>query len=461
MRQNRERVSSSFRDPAGFMFVENGRYFRQVNWAYKKQYDHLQSSGLYDRLIEEELMIAHEEIGEWESDSYLIIQPKEISFISYPYEWSFSQYKDAALATLKIQKIALEYGMILKDASAYNIQFEMGKPKLIDTLSFDFYDEVRPWVAYKQFCQHFYNPIILMSKVDISLSRLMCLHIDGIPVALTNSLLSFKQKLSLSVFTHVVMHAREQVKSESAQENGNKATLKRSALDAIMLSLEDTIKNQKIDLSYTEWSDYYNDNNYSTSAFKDKEALVGKYLEASNVQTLWDLGSNTGIFSRIAGSQGIETISFDIDPGAVEQNYCYNKANQITNVLPLILDLTNPSPGIGFNNVERDAITKRKKPDGILALALIHHLAIAANLPLEMLRDFFAELAPTLIIEFIPKSDSQVKRLLSSRTDIFHNYHEANFEEVFKEKYHIKSKEQIVETDRALYLMVRKSYDAD
>jgi ribosomal protein L11 methylase PrmA len=453
-------VNSSFRDPSGFVFVENGNCFRQINNLYKTQYEHLMNSGLYSKLVDLNLIITHKEMNKWEGNDYLVIKPIEIEFISYPYEWSFSQYKDAALTTLEIQKIALEYGMTLKDASAYNIQFHNGKPKLIDTLSFDFYTDGSPWVAYKQFCQHFYAPLILMSKVDVSLSRLMSLYIDGIPITLTNRLLPLRKKIDLSVFTHIVLHSREQEKCDGVSENSKETILKKGALNAIIDSLEDSILNQKIDLSNTEWSDYYSDNNYSINAFNNKEALVSQLLSDLKVNTVWDLGSNTGVFSRIASTQGINTISFDVDPGAVEKNYCFNKSNNITNILPLLLDLTNPSPSIGFNNIERDSISKRKKPDALLALALIHHLAISANITLEMLCDFFCNLAPALIIEFVPKSDSQVKRLLASRADIFINYSEEYFEEVFQKKYQIQSKKTIDGTDRSIYLMMRKSYDS-
>lgn len=417
------------------------------------------NSGLYEKLVDFDLIITHKVINKWDDNDHLIIQPDEISFISYPYEWSFSQYKDAALVTLEIQKIALEFGMILKDASAYNIQFDKGKPKLIDTLSFDFYENGKPWIAYKQFCEHFFVPIILMSKVDISLNRLMCLYIDGIPVSVANNLLTLRNKFNLTIFTHIVLHAKAQENSEKSSGNAKNATLKKNALEAIIASFKDSIEDQKIDLSHTEWAGYYNNNNYSTTAFDEKEEIVKQYLANSNVKTIWDLGANTGVFSRIASSLGINTIAFDIDSGAVENHYCYNKANKITNILPLLLDLTNPSPGIGFNNAERDTITNRTKPDGILALALIHHLAISSNISFEMLCDFFCDLAPILIIEFIPKSDSQVKRLLSSRVDIFDTYSEEYFEETFKKKYTIKSKEKISETDRSIYLMMRKSYD--
>jgi len=159
----------SFRDPSGFIYQKDQIIYRQINRRYQKQYETLMGSGLYSRLIKEGFLISHEEIAseDLEEGAYKIIRPQKIPFISYPYEWSFGEYKDAALVTLKIQRIALEYNMTLKDASAYNIQFQDANAKLIDTLSFDDYQEGTPWVAYQQFCKHFLAPLLLMAEVDI------------------------------------------------------------------------------------------------------------------------------------------------------------------------------------------------------------------------------------------------------------------------------------------------------
>jgi ribosomal protein L11 methylase PrmA len=212
--------------------------------------------------------------------------------------------------------------------------------------------------------------------------------------------------------------------------------------------------NQRSDL--TEWANYYSETNYDDIAFKEKKELVGNYLKLSKAQTVWDVGGNTGEFSRIASQQGLPTISFDIDPNAIEANYIFTKQEQSTNILPLVLDLTNPSPNLGWNNEERISIYERKSPDMIFALALIHHMAISNNLPLERLASFFSKLAPWLIIEFVPKSDSQVKRLLSSRTDIFPEYTIEGFKRAFATQFEIRESQEILNSDRTLFLMKRK-----
>ena len=188
----RAQLGGSFRDPNGFVFVSEGTLYRQVNKSYQRHYDLLYSSGLYEALVSRHLLIAHDEcdyLPHGNDQIYKVLRPLPVPFVSYPYEWCFSQLKDAALVTLDLQKRALAHNMVLKDASAYNIQFLDGKPLLIDTLSFETYEEGRAWVAYRQFCQHFLAPLVLMSQKDIRLSQLLRVYIDGIPLDLAASLL--------------------------------------------------------------------------------------------------------------------------------------------------------------------------------------------------------------------------------------------------------------------------------
>jgi len=205
------RLASSFRDPSGFLFTENGTLFRSVGRLYQQNYDHLIQSGLYNKLVADDLLIPHREIqrpAKTTDDTYKIIQPEIVPFISYPYEWCFSQLKDAALALIKIQKRALDCNMILKDASAYNIQFFKGKPILIDTLSFEIYKENQPWVAYRQFCQHFLAPLALMASRDIRLGQLMRIYIDGLPLDLVSGLLPISTWFKPALLSHIHLHAK-------------------------------------------------------------------------------------------------------------------------------------------------------------------------------------------------------------------------------------------------------------
>jgi len=453
---NNKEIKSSFRDPSGFLFFHEGVLYRQINEIYKEHYDHLMSSGLYDALVKDGLLIPHEEIITdhlQKNTAYKIIKPEKIAFISYPYEWCFSELKDAALTTLKIQKISLDFGMTLKDSSAYNIQFRNSKSVLIDTLSFEKYREGQPWVAYRQFCQHFLAPLALMSYTDIRLNQLLRTYIDGVPLDLASSLLPVRTRFSFALLSNIHLHAKSQKHFADKTLKENNRKMRRLSFLGLIDNLESATKKLKWQAHGTEWADYYNVSNYSSEAFQQKKQIVAEFIDIVNPKKVWDLGANTGSFSRIAGNKGIPTIAFDIDPAAVEKNYLECVKNSETNILPLLLDLTNPSPGIGWANEERLSFISRGPIDMVLALALIHHLAISNNLPFRYIADFLHRMCRYLIIEFVEKEDSQVQKLLHTREDIFDNYTKKYFENSFQDYFLIRKYKEITNTKRTLYLM--------
>jgi ribosomal protein L11 methylase PrmA len=453
-----ESVPSSFRDPNGFLFRRNGRLYRQVNDIYRADYKQLMESGLYRDLTEKGLLVRHEETSEpqMSGGGSLVIQPETIPFISYAYEWSFSQLQDAAMATLSIEKKALEHGMSLKDASAYNIQFRGSRPVLIDTISFEQYREGEPWVAYRQFCQHFLAPLALMSHTDVRLSQLLRVNIDGIPLDLASHLLPSKTHLNLGLATHIHLHAQAQHKYADKQAKPSGRKMSRVAFLGIIDNLESTTKKLSWKPEGTEWGDYYSATNYTDTSLEHKAQLVAEYLERVSPKTVWDLGANTGRFSRIAADRGIPTVAFDIDPAAVELNYLHCRKRDEKSMLPLLSDLTNPSPAIGWENRERQSLIERGPCDTAMALALIHHLAIGNNLPFDRIVDFLAGICRTLVIEFVPKSDSQVQRLLATREDIFPGYTQAGFEQAFSSRFAVLASSPVRDSQRTIYLMERR-----
>lgn len=453
-------VASSFRDPSGFIFNKGGVLYRQINRIYKEQYDHLVNSGLYHALTNSELLIPHEEVDitlSLRKDAYRVLKPEIVGFVSYPYEWCFSQLKAAALTTLQIQQVALQFDMTLKDCSAYNIQFNRGKPQLIDTLSFEKYQEGEPWIGYRQFCQHFLSPLALTCYRDVRLNQLLRANLDGIPLDLTSSLLPLRTRFNFSLLVHIHLHSLSQKHYEKKIVNKKKLGKKvsRTSLLGLIDSLESAIKRLRWSPKSIGWDDYYiSNNNYIQEGINHKKQLVSEFLDIARPQMVWDLGANTGLFSRIASDKGIQTICFDLDPACVEINYLSAVKNNEPNILPLILDLANPSPGIGWGNNERTSFMERGGADTVMALALIHHLVIANNIPLDRLAAFLKRICNSLIIEFVPKSDSNVKRLLSSREDVFDNYSQHIFEKEFNKLFVIERCENINNSERSLYLMV-------
>ncbi len=454
-----EKEFASFRDPSGFLFYQDGVLYRQVNQEYQSHYDQMMESGLYQELVENGLMVAHEEVDIAKAPqpelAYKIIQPEKVRFISYPYEWCFHELRSAALMTLRLTRMALNHGMILKDASAYNLQFVDGSWKLIDTLSFETYEEGTPWVAYKQFCQHFLAPLALMAKRDLRLNLMSRLFIDGIPLDVAAKLLPFGTKLNFGLMTHIHLHARTQARyaGKEVKQEEVKGKVSQQALIGLLDSLRNTVKGLSVKTTGTEWAEYYDITNYSDTAFEEKKAIISKFVDEIQPDEVWDLGANNGEFSRIASDRGIFTLAFDIDANAISKAYIQARKSRETNLLPLVMDLTNPSPGLGWAHRERQSLIERGPVPMAFALALVHHLAISNNVPLPKLAQFFGEVCENLVIEFVPKADSQVQRLLASRLDIFDDYTEEGFEAAFKTQFDILHKVSVPESERTLYLM--------
>jgi hypothetical protein len=451
------REPASFRDPSGFLFHVGNALYRQVNSLYKEPYDRLMNSGLYEKLIKGGILIPHKEVKVAAAEpklAYKVIQPEKVEFISYPYEWSFHELKDAALVTLRLQQRALEFGMTLKDASAYNIQLHNGRMRLIDTLSFDIYQEGAPWDAYRQFCQHFLAPLALMAFTDIRLNQLLRVYIDGVPLDLASKLLPFRARLAPGLLSHIFIHSAAQTWSSDKAMDKKAAAGKvtKNVLLGMLDSLETAVRRLEWKPAGTEWADYYDATNYTRDAFEEKKKIISGFVAKCKPKQVWDLGGNTGIFSRLASSKDILTVSFDIDPAAVDRNYLDLKAGKETRIVPLVLDLTNPSAGIGWSNRERQSFMERGPVDMVFALALVHHMAISNNVPFAQLAEFFSRVGKWLVVEFIPKEDSQVQILLRNRKDIFDHYTQKDFETEFGKYFKLGSKTPIKGSKRTLYL---------
>ena len=461
-------LPSSFRDPSGFVFEHEGSVCRQVNETFAQQFQQFLDSGLYAALTRKGYLVTHEDVTHSDiprsPGCYRLLAPEKIPYVSYPYEWSFSQLKDAALLTLRVQTVALQHGFCLKDASAYNVQFHKGRPVFIDTLSFEPYREGAPWVAYKQFCQHFVAPLALMARVDVELGKLLITHIDGIPLNLASNLLPIRTRFNYGLQTHIHLHAKMQTahadsgaetSSSNADSGKGSSGLSKRGIQAIVESLAATVKRLQWRPPKTEWGDYYQNTNYTGDSGEEKRRLLTDFLAFVDgpLHLVQDLGANTGLFSRVAAEQADLVISQDIDPVAVELNYRQLLTDEAKNILPLRQDLFAPSPAIGWGNEERCSFRSRARCDAVLALALVHHLAISNNTPLSKIAALFAELGRWLIIEFVPKSDSQVARLLKTREDVFPDYSEAGFEAAFAEYFTIEKSSPVRGSERHLYLM--------
>ena len=468
------RDGGSYRDPSGFVYRRDGVLYRQIAPSFAADWDTFEASGLRSILVDEEILIGHEDASldlAASSPVYRVIRPEPIAFISYPYEWTFSQLKDAALLTLRAQTLAAGRGMTLKDSTAFNVQFRGGRPILIDSLSFERAIPGAPWVPYRQFCEHFLAPLALMSRVDIRLGLLLRQFIDGIPLDLAACFLPGRTRFGLGLGAHIHLHARAQRRyadrpaaeaEASAPDPGSETTpavrggMSPGRQAALIESLQNTIKGLDWKPSGTEWADYAENTSYDDDATRAKEALVGRSLEALGGRVVWDLGANTGRYSRIAADLGRTVLAFDTDPAAAERHYRSLRAEGRTDTLPLLMDLVDPSPALGWANAERQSLIARSDADVVLALALVHHLAIGRNVTLPMLSTFFADLAAGLVVEFVPKEDAMVRRLLATRRDVFPDYTLDGFRSAFEERFELLDETPIEGTARTLFTFRRR-----
>jgi ribosomal protein L11 methylase PrmA len=453
--------AASFRDPAGFVFTRGGVLYRQINPEGRSDYEQLVASGLYERLVGAGDLVRHE-IADCslspDGRASLVVRPERVDFVSYPYEWCFSQLKDAALLTLRLQKAAIEHRMSLKDATAYNVAFADGRPIWIDSLSFERLTPGQPWVAYRQFVQFFLAPLALMSHVDIRLLQLLRTHLDGVPLDLASRLLPARTRLRPGLLTHVHLQAaaERRIGTRNAVPARRTTGLSETAAAALLDSLERTVKRLEWRPAATTWGNYYEATNYTDSAFAHKREIVEAAIGCLAPTRVWDLGANDGTFSRIASERGIPTIAFDADPVAVEKNYRRIRASGERHLLPALLDLTNPSAASGWANEERESLGARGPASMVLALALIHHLAIAHNVPFARIADFLARIGRALVIEFVPKHDSQVQRMLATRDDVFGTYSQPIFEEAFARYFTVERVVPVRDSVRVMYVMRRR-----
>jgi 2-polyprenyl-3-methyl-5-hydroxy-6-metoxy-1,4-benzoquinol methylase len=279
--------------------------------------------------------------------------------------------------------------------------------------------------------------------------------VDGVPLELASRLLPWRTRFSFALQVHLHLHARAQRRyaGEAVTERRGGRAMGKQALLGLVSSLRSAVRGLTWRPTGTPWADYGETRSYSESALAAKRAAVEEYLERIQAKSVWDLGANTGEFSRLASQRGAHTLAFDYDHGAVELNYRQIKKDREENLLPLVQDLTNPSPGVGWSNRERRSLMERGPADAVMALALIHHLAIANNVPLELVAAFLAALGRWLIVEFVPKQDPQVRRLLANREDIFVRYDRDGFEQDFARHYHVRDMRPLPDSERRLYLM--------
>lgn len=448
----------SFRDPGGNIFYYNNEVYRKINNLGLKRFEFLLKNNLLQDLIDKKFLINTEIIKNKDflglNNDATIIKHKKIEFISYPYEWTFNQLKDAALFHLELQIYLLKKNSKLIDASPYNIQFIDNRPIFIDVLSIDKYNDGDYWFGHRQFCEGFLNPLILKAKKGIDFNNWFKGNLEGITVEDTYNLLNLIDFLSPTIFLNVFLLKKTSKKTEKEFKKEifkikNRKWNKESYF-FVLKNLRSFISKLSPKYNRSTWEKYSEDHYYKKYEEEKKIEVVKNFLIKSNIKLLADLGCNDGKFSKYAFENNMKVIGFDFDLNVLDKSYLEAKKNNHS-FLPLFSDFSNPSSNIGWNNSERKSLNARANFDGLIALALVHHLVLAKNIPLNEVLDWLVGLAPKGLIEFVPKNDYTVKIMLKFKEDIFPNYNEANFEKILSSLTNIKNVTKITDSDRKIY----------
>jgi hypothetical protein len=456
---------ASWRDPWGFVYRRHGVLLRQVNERAAEEWYAFSESALATELVSRGWLLPWEpapiEDAADPNRAVAVIRPEPLDFISWPYEWTFGELRAAALLTLEVQLAAIDAGFSLRDASAYNVQFRGVRPVLIDHLSFERLPAEKPWVAYRQFCEHLLAPLALMARVDPRLARMLRDHLEGVPLDLAARLLPTSTRFRLGLGAHIHLHARSMRKNADAGSSAKEASLPLSRLRQLVENLRQTVEGLRWDPSGTEWAEYADVSHESYASgdgrSSEKATLVRRFLDSGEGRVCWDLGANTGVFSAVAAEAGYRVYAFDADLAAAERHFQALTKTGRKDTTPLVMDLADPSPSQGWHERERQGLVERANADVVLALALVHHLAIGRNVPLPMVLELFADLAADAIVEWVPREDPMVKRMLASREDVFDDYTEEGFRAAAESRFEVTAREPIEGSGRVLYSLRRRA----
>lgn len=430
-----EENAGSFRDPAGRVHVVGGRVFRTVSRRAAADFEAVAASGLHDRLVASGRLVSHRRLDADEAaglglDAPIVLEHPRLPFVSWPYEWPFPALQAAALLHLDLHLEALAAGFTLSDASAYNVQFRGPSPVFIDTLSLRPYRDGEYWLGHRQFCEQFLNPLLMDSLLGVPHAPWYRGSLEGVPAIDLAALLPARHWLSWNVAMHVLLQARFQ--RAATRKGAGKASaarkLPREGFVAMLRGLRSWIARlEPGGPKRTAWSDYAGETSYAPAEAEAKRAFVAGFVSRVRPETVWDLGCNTGDYSAAALAAGARrVVGFDFDRAAAGRAFERARRENL-DFLPLVLDAANPTPSQGWAEAERPGLHARADAAALLALALVHHLAIGRNVPLPRVAGWLVDLAPAGVVEFVPKTDPMVGELLRLREDVFDEYDEPRF----------------------------------
>lgn len=436
--------------------------FRQFSEAGLERFSAAHATGLLDELVQEGKLVGFRQLADGEvplpqtsNEIRAVYEHDVLPFISYPYEWAFETLKDAALFHLDLNLRALEHGVHLTDATAYNVQFIGGKPIFIDHGAFEPYQDGTPWIAHRQFCEQFLNPLLFQVYRNIGFNEWYRGRLEGIATSDLASILPLRAKLRPGILTHVALPAyfdRKAVRAKPSPKaaKGREFKLPKSGLIGLLSGLRKFISRLSLPGGHTVWGDYATDNSYSSDEAEKKRGNVAEFANTHAPGTFLDIGCNSGAYSAVMLKNGAGFgVGLEFDTSALNAAYLHGKSESL-NFLPLYQNLANPSPAQGWDASERATLTDRVSADAIVALAVIHHLVIGCNVPMERALGWLIERAPRGIVEFVPIDDPMVQTLLAGRRGFTHPYSEELFNSVLESRARIVKSEVVSQTGRCL-----------
>lgn len=455
-------VPGSFRDPDSRVFESGGDVFRALSTRGLEDWNALRSSVVFAELTGRGSVIETQEVGSDDPETLPegwagVLRHASVPFVSYPYEWTFGMLRDAALLQLDVLERCLAESLMVKDSSPYNVQWRGVAPVFIDIGSFERLREGEPWIAYRQFCMLFLYPLMFQAFKGIPFQPWLRGAIDGITPAQARAVMSTRDRLRRGVLTHVILHSRLELRYAAVEGRTAKARVRRAGFNTELIlanvrRLRKLIARMDWKPATSAWTGYRDASSHLHADADDKAGFVATAAGRRHSRLVWDLGANDGAYARIAARTSDHVVAMDVDHPTVERLYRALREEGERRILPLVIDVCDPSPALGWRGRERGTLSDRGRPDLTLCLALVHHMAITRNVPVREIVDWLASLGGTVLVEFPERTDPMVQRLLGAKREGAHeDYERAHFERCLHEAFVVERQQELPSTQRVLY----------
>lgn len=460
-------IGGSFRDPRARVYDLDGAIVRGLNEAGEADFGALEATAFYRSAQADATLISTRRADPEEAAALVgqgwasALVHERVPVVSYPYEWTFSMLQDAALLHLDLVRRCIADGLACKDGTPYNVQFVGSRPTFIDVGSFEPLRS-EPWPGYRQFCSLFLYPLLVEAHVDVSFAPFLRGSLEGITPDEAAKLLRGRARLHRGVLSHVTLQAaaarRYEARVDPAADLVRTSGTNVAIVEALTQRMAKLVRNLPTPTSPTEWSDYSDRRHYSGAALTEKDRFVVQALREARPAVVADLGCNDGRYAELAAEHAELVVALDADRRVVDALYRHLRGTSLP-ILPLVGDLADPSPGLGWNLAERTPLAQRLTPDLVLSLALIHHLVIGRNVPVADYLDALAAMAPRVVLEVPHRDDPMVARLLAPKpADTHGDYHLDQIELRIEERFEVRRRQQLPGGSRTIYdLVARRS----